>query len=469
MAQLQRFSIPVEEDQPGPNLKDSEVLTGAFDGRYGIRFSKLWSGDYRGAGFDCPYEAEKGLCAIVNHYVGDGPRGDKGLQIERIVKRSALCNYEGWNSIEQGGRPHSRRVIGEVVAISCMPKEDERGRMVKTYTLSDLLALDIPPPRFIVAGLINAGDTALLVGRPKVGKSRLMQQLATDLSEGNAFLGREIVGPQKVLILDLENRPNVVKERFLMMRAGEASRKAADDNIVIYAPMTLSTNEVGLEGDREKTLHELVRTVDPNVLIIDTWRLLLGKGDENKSGDVVDGLKHLAKLREIIPDLAIVIVHHLRKQNSDLGATLRTDPYAWVENVSGHHALVGHVDSCWGIEREANGVIVFGGVARNANVYSKVLDEDLETLRFSVKASKEAFQAALTPTEKALFFLAEQAFYRTTAGLTYSDLDAATHPKSSKTLASLLAKAQEFQLIKKTREGKGALYVWIEGSDGSDQ
>ena len=94
---------------------------------------------------------------------------------------------------------------------------------IQLYSLTELRAADVPSPEPIVEGLIYAGDTVLLVGRPKVGKSRLVQQLTLSLSRGEPWLGKTIHRPSRVLLLDLENRASGVKSRFTAMSTpGEA-------------------------------------------------------------------------------------------------------------------------------------------------------------------------------------------------------------------------------------------------------
>ena len=237
-------------------------------------------------------------------------------------------------------------------------------RSLLYHTLTELRDPDLTPPIDQVTGLVAEGETVLLVGRPKVGKSRLVLQLVFALSAGKEVLGFRIPRARRILLLDLENRPVIVRDRFRHMAP---EPRDSDENIVIYTPETLSTSMVGIEGEGLSWLRELVEHCNPDILVIDTWRLLLGAKDENKSDVVVSGLKDLAKLRESRPSLSIVIVHHLRKQQIDSRVSLRVDPYGWVESVSGHHALVGHVDACYGIEREVNDseeLIVFGGIAR---------------------------------------------------------------------------------------------------------
>src|SRR5436309_208815 len=87
-----------------------------------------------------------------------------------------------------------------------------------TYSLADLRALNLPPPVPVVEGLLNEGETILLVGRPKVGKSRLTQQLTLDLARAQPFLGHyRIPKACRVLVIDLENRPAGVKARLAGM------------------------------------------------------------------------------------------------------------------------------------------------------------------------------------------------------------------------------------------------------------
>ena len=122
-------------------------------------------------------------------------------------------------------------------------------------------------------------------------------------------------------------------------------------------------------SDGAERLRALVDEVAPDVLIIDPWRLWLGR-DENDARDIVNGLKVLSSIRRCQPRLGIVIVHHVRKEKFDSPKRLLQDPSLWADAVSGHHALMSHVDASFGLERQndenENALIVFGGIARNA-------------------------------------------------------------------------------------------------------
>ena len=320
------------------------------------------------------------------------------------------------------------------------------------YPLLELRKLTIEPPKDVVEGVIAEGETVLLVGRPKLGKSRLTLQLALNLSAGEPFLGHRIPRPRKVPIVDLENRPAVACTRIKKM----TPYRNSDGNITLYAPETLSTSLIGIDGDGLRWFQELINKISPDVIVIDTWRLLIGAKDENKSDVVVEALKQLAQLREERPQLAIIIVHHLRKQNASEGATsLRTDPYGWVDNVSGHHGLVGHVDACYGIEREFNRpsgeLIVFGGVARNVSTTCTLLEEDEETLLFSVANGDEALDSILTPAEQRSIVAAR------TLGERFSFTELLNvGPNNRKAISNALRKVVGQGVLRK----EGAIYVW---------
>lgn len=316
---------------------------------------------------------------------------------------------------------------------------------VRVWSLPELLEARLDPPRPIAEDLLHEGETIAVIGKAKLGKTRITQQLALDISRGHSFLGHHVGKARRVLILDLENRPSAARMRFAKM-AGAGSC----DGVWLYVPETLSANAITLaNNDGPRQLGQLVEDIRPDVLIVDNWRLFLG-GDENKTEVVVRGLKALSKLRETVPGLATIIVHHTRKQQQgENPPRLRVDPSAWVEAASGHYAFVAHVDACYGLEREidregGDELIVFGGVARNAQPRTLLLEEDNETLLFRVADEEGAAERIFTPVEGGLW-----AAVRKLDGFTFSDALAYTGTKNRKALASMLRKADSMGLLAK--------------------
>ena len=313
----------------------------------------------------------------------------------------------------------------------------------KIWTLASLRVATFKPPEAIVEDLIAEGETIAFVGKPKAGKSRFVQQIALAIASGQGFLGHVVPRTRRVLYLDLENRPAGVRARFQKM----SQPSAADDRLLIYAPETLSNLEITLATSAGiKALQQLVSEVKPDLLIIDTWRLLLG-GDENKTEVVVRGLRALSSLRRLVPALATLIVHHTRKTQGQDAPVLRIDPSGWVENASGHSSLVGHTDGCFGLEREidrntGDELIVFGGVARSAAPRTLLLDEDTDALTFRIADGEDVVQKLLTPKERAAWLSVENL-----TEFTFGDVVEKARTKNRKLVVSLLRKLTSMNLI----------------------
>jgi ribosomal protein L30/L7E len=310
------------------------------------------------------------------------------------------------------------------------------------YSLEELERLDLGPLTPVIEGLIYEAETIVVGGRPKVGKSRLIHQLSLALVDGVPFLGMTVPTPRRVLLLDLENGSRGLRDRLIKMSAATAAK----DRLFVAFSDTLAdpkfTNTpVGLAH-----LRDLLARTSAEILVIDPWRLWLG-GDENDSAQVVNGLKALSELRRDHPSLVIVIVHHVRKESGESPKKLLEDPRLWTENLSGHHALMSHAHAGYGLERrmdEDEELIVFGGVARNVEPMTLILEEDAATLRFDVCRNEEAALKVMTPAERVLW---KQA--KSLGSFRFTDLGQASGSKNKKAISGMLKKAQEHGMLVK--------------------
>ena len=81
-----------------------------------------------------------------------------------------------------------------------------------SWTARELLEAELPPPVWVIDGLLPAGAGAL-TGRPKMGKSLLATQLAAAVGSGTQFWGHAVSnGP--VLYLALEDSPTRFQGRM---------------------------------------------------------------------------------------------------------------------------------------------------------------------------------------------------------------------------------------------------------------
>lgn len=76
-----------------------------------------------------------------------------------------------------------------------------------------LLSASFPTPTWLVKDLIPEQSLAILAGRPKIGKSWLVLQMANSIADGAKFLGRETT-QGKVLYIALEDNPRRIQGRL---------------------------------------------------------------------------------------------------------------------------------------------------------------------------------------------------------------------------------------------------------------
>lgn len=222
---------------------------------------------------------------------------------------------------------HDAAELKQLVAKTA-PMDEEPTASPSAVTAIDLLKMQLPPIRYVVPGLLPEG-LALLVGRPKVGKSWLCLDLAIAVASGGRVLGKIAVEPHEVLYLALEDNLRRLQSRLTTLLQGEPP------------PIGLHLNIQWprLDPDSGGLLQLLawIRThPDCGLIIIDTLARIKAKGDTRSQAydldtEALTGLQNLAGQNA----LSIVVVHHTRKAVAE-------DP---LDLVSGTLALTGVADS----------------------------------------------------------------------------------------------------------------------------
>ncbi len=361
--------------------------------------------------------------------------------IEKVFSRE---NSKGWLTVITS-------IEGDEIKFLTMPLDGQTEEQFESisglYPLDELLDLPISKPDAVIEDLVNEGETTLIAGRPKVGKSRIVHQMTLSLANGLPFLGMNVPRPRRVLLIDLENKPWAIRERFMRM---DGQHMTKNGNVFVWCANTLAENSLDSTDQGVKKLEELIRQIKAEVLVIDPWRLWLGE-DENDATKVVRGLKILSSLRKNHPALAIVIVHHIRKERFESPSKLIKDPSLWMENISGHYALVGHVDACYGLERQIDNdgeIVVLGGVARNNEPRIILLNDDPDSLRFEVANDEDSAKMTMTNKEREFWEKAKKK-----KSFTWTNLLSELGTKTKKLISSMLKKAEAHGLLEKIGRG----------------
>ncbi|MBZ5634104.1 MAG: AAA family ATPase [Acidobacteriia bacterium] len=316
------------------------------------------------------------------------------------------------------------------------------------YTFEELKALNMQKPEPVIEALVFGGETILIAGRPKVGKSRIVHQAALAIVRGTEFLGMKVPRARRVLVVDLENRPWAIRDRLVRMVGDEASAPG----LFLWCANSLTADALNATPEGIGKLRSLIEQTGAEVVIIDPWRLWLG-GDENSAEDVVRGLRSLSGLRESRPNLTIIIVHHVRKDRFESPRNLLADPRLWIESVSGHYALASHVDACFGLERQRDNDgeewIAFGGIARNTEPRTILLEDEEDTLRFEVRQGEAVLEAILTMKEREIW----KAATKLKRVFGFNELINHAGVTNRKAASSMLKKAESHGLITRSEKG----------------
>lgn len=234
-------------------------------------------------------------------------------------------------------------------------------RLRTSWTAADLMAMEFPPPRWAVPGVIAEGVN-LLAGPPKVGKSWLSLGLGLTVAMGGKAFGAIDVDAGPVLYLALEDTPRRLQTRMAKILAG---RPAPEQ-------LTLATACPPLpQGGDEAIAAWLDRNRDARMVIIDVFAKLRGASAPGMSAYDADyaAVGRAKKVADAY-NVAIILIHHVRKAGSD----------DFLAEVSGTNGLAGAADATLVLKRprgSADGIL---------HVTGRDVDEAEYALAFNPRA-----------------------------------------------------------------------------------
>lgn len=196
----------------------------------------------------------------------------------------------------------------------------------QSLTLSDLESMSFPPVEWIIDGVLPAGALALLVGRPKAGKSLLTLDMLASVALGETYIDRATAqGP--AIYFPAEDALRMVRSR-LFTRIG--SERTAPIHVV---PADGSLDQSIRLDDPESfiRLAATIEAVRPSLVVLDPFREFHHR-KENDADDMAAVLRPLRNLAHQT-DTAVVLVHHRNKHASDPALATR-----------GSSAITGGVD-----------------------------------------------------------------------------------------------------------------------------
>lgn len=189
-------------------------------------------------------------------------------------------------------------------------KLDKKG-LFRIYGGHELMSMEFPPKEWLIEGLIFRGDSVLLVGDAKAGKSLLIQSAMCALTSGGVFLQKyQCHSPQKVLYVQLEGELADTKGRLEKLSVETPLNK--DNFFCFYAePMELQDRKCSFEFI-EGVMKECGKI---DVLIIDCMYQAF-KGSL-KDDEVIREFIGNIRLIKACFNCTVIILHHMRKPSID--------------------------------------------------------------------------------------------------------------------------------------------------------
>lgn len=193
---------------------------------------------------------------------------------------------------------------------------------------------EFPPLRYAVPELIPEGMT-VLVGAPKIGKSRIVLDLGIAVAAGGDAYGAVRTGdPRPVLYLALEDGDRRLQQRCRMVLANDPI-PARFQYLTRVNGSVLDTANVWLNvmGNEETG----------QVVIFDTLGKVMPPARPGESAYARDYriASELKRLADDYPGTALIVVHHDRKAGSE----------DFVDAVSGTHGIAGAADTIAAVTR----------------------------------------------------------------------------------------------------------------------
>jgi hypothetical protein len=194
-------------------------------------------------------------------------------------------------------------------------------------------AADLAEPdaarRWLVEPLWARAGVGIIGGAPKCGKSWLGLDLAVSVASATPCLDTfPVAEPGGALVYMAEDAAPIVKARL----AGLCRHRGLDLAALPLFVITAATVRLDLPRDQDR-LATTVRRLAPRLLLLDPF-VRLHRINENQASEVAALLGYLRELQRA-HDLAVVVVHHARKNGGTAagGQSLRGsgDFFAWVD------------------------------------------------------------------------------------------------------------------------------------------
>lgn len=273
-----------------------------------LTLSGRWA--MRGAGYD---DIVANFKALFDKYPGVSPRNDKGIDLRTEIKRiaaSAVAKFKDPRTKASGG--NSRDELAKLI---------EEMRTTAAASLAQMCTTPVEQPEPLVRDLLYPGAW-LLVGRPKIGKSYLLLQIALGVAKAGEFLGFTCEAQSSVLCVFAEDNDARLQKRlaalgvasppanvylFNQQQVQDLAEKFADASFVQFLDVWLDA-------------HPDIRLVlvDTETVLRQIWPGPLATDDDQQVTESAYRQTRVFDVLALRRGIVVLLVNHARKRSGEL-------------------------------------------------------------------------------------------------------------------------------------------------------
>ena len=240
---------------------------------------------------------------------------------------------------------------------------NQKGTPLSLIRLGDLLREPEELIEWVVDGILPAGGSSLLAGKPKAGKSTLARELSLRVSRGGSFLERSTTqGP--IIYLALEEKRSQLRGHFRDMGA------TGEEEIFIHT---------GIAPDKAlDLLRKEAENRKPALIVIDPLFRLVRVQDCSAYAEVTRALEPVHALARDT-GAHVLLVHHMGKNDREGG-----------DGILGSTAIFGAVDTALLLKRTPAYRTLSSVQRYGTDLEGSVLHFDPENRTTTIGESREA-------------------------------------------------------------------------------
>ncbi|MCT7981544.1 AAA family ATPase [Laspinema olomoucense] len=200
---------------------------------------------------------------------------------------------------------------------------------VQSMDFAEFMEMEVQGLQWLIPGFLPVGETILLSGAPKAGKSLLAVDCGFCLATGeDPFLGEKLHDQKRVLLISVDESPSSTKTK--LQRRGFRSQDAPFLRV-------MTSWDISQMVALEKELEDF----RPHVVIVDSLkRITAGRDISENSAEFADNIYTLKELFTRY-GAAGILIHHDNKDKDAVG----------VDKVRGSSAIAGAVWGMWNIRQ----------------------------------------------------------------------------------------------------------------------